>query len=125
MTRYDGTPASNVSVAMNAGLTMVALIAAVVAVSFPMSDGQPHRDRDRIGRLEKFAAQQTGELADMRDRVLRLERPNEPVYPPRHPGRIGGKPVIPWIEPWSGSRPSLGTEIGSASEPTIGRTIDQ
>lgn len=124
MTRYDDTPASNVSVAMNAGLTMVALIAAVVAVSFPMSDGQSHRDRDRISRLEKFAAQQTGELADMRDRVLRLERPNEPVYPPRNPGRIGGKPVIPWIEPWSRD-PSLGTEIGSASEPSIGRTIDQ
>lgn len=124
MTRYDATPASNVSVAMNVGLALVALMAAAVSVICALSDGHPG-DRARIGRLERNAANQLGDINDLRSRVLRLERPDEPVYLPRNPGRIGGKPVIPWVEPWSGSRPSIGTEIGSTGEPTIGRTIDR
>lgn len=106
---------------MNVALMLVALLAAAVSVICSLGDV----DRDRVIRLERAAAKLIDDVTDLRQRVLQLERPNEPVYPPRHPGRIGGHPVIPWIEPWSGSRPTLGTEIGSTSESTIGRTIDQ
>lgn len=122
MHRYDDTPSGLVGLS-----TIVAVIAAVVSMAAAVGSTVVS-SRESTGRLDVHAAslsRLTAEVNSLRSRVLLLERPNEPVYPPRHPGRIGGKPVIPWIEPWSGSRPSIGTEIGSAREPSIGRTIDR
>lgn len=46
-------------------------------------------NRYNIQTLERIVDKQSRVISDMRTRVTRLERPDEPVYPPRHPGRIG------------------------------------
>lgn len=118
MPHYDDAPGRTWFV-FNGLLTMAALLAAIVAVWLAADARLIRKDRSRIDQLEGWATKQGAAMHKLRERVLQLERPDEPVYPPRNPGRIGGSPVIPWIEPWSGSAKPIGTEIGSGS-PSIG-----
>lgn len=105
------------------------LIVAFLLVQIIGSLGDRRAATERIARLEHHSRDLTREVSDLRARVLRLERPDEPVHPPRHPGRIGGKPVtpkpaFPWVQPWPGEAPSIGTEIGTTGDQPIG-TIDR
>lgn len=112
-------------------MTIVAAIAALVglagaAYSVPGHSDVIGRTQEATDRLDVHASsisRLTAEVDSLRSRVLQLERPNEPVYLPRNPGRIGGKPVIPWIEPWSGSAGNPDQSIGSSSP--VGTSIDR
>ena len=121
MHRYDDSSSGLVGLQ-----TIVAVIAAVVSIAAAVGSTvvSSRESTDRLDVHRSSLTRLTAEVNSLRARILQLERPDEPVHLPRHPGRIGGKPVIPWIEPWS-REPSLGTEIGSASDPSIGRTIDR
>lgn len=69
----------------------VAAIAALVSVggagvSFTHCDTT---QADRVQRLERYCDSLGAELVELRQRVLMIERPDEPVFPPRDPGRLG------------------------------------
>lgn len=120
MHRYDDSPSGLVGLQ-----TIVAVIAAVVSLAAAVGSTVV-TNRESTGRINVHAAsftRLTAEVDSLRSRVLQLERPNEPVYLPRNPGRIGGKPVIPWIEPWSGSAGNPDQSIGSSSP--VGTSIDR
>ncbi len=42
-----------------------------------------------IYQLQRIVVKQTVLIYSNSDRITQLERPDEPVFPPRHPGRIG------------------------------------
>ena len=48
-----------------------------------------HSNRDHIATLGEIVEKQSLILDNIRTRMTKLERPDEPVYPPRNPGRLG------------------------------------
>ena len=47
------------------------------------------RNREKIATLERIASKQLAIVDWHSSRITQLERPDEPVVAPRHPGRIG------------------------------------
>lgn len=48
-----------------------------------------NHNREKIATLDRIIDKQSRVIDEMRTRLTRLERPDEPVYPPRNPGRLG------------------------------------
>jgi len=46
-------------------------------------------NRETLATLKRIIDKQGTLIDHLRTRMTKLERPDEPVYPPRHPGRLG------------------------------------